>query len=58
MADSWLTDGNCDVCRRKNYCGKGCTRGLERMRRKKYNALMSMTPIGSSIAKYMGSEGY
>lgn len=25
MADSWKSDGNCEVCRRKNYCTKSCT---------------------------------
>lgn len=25
MADSWKIDGNCNNCRRKNYCSKSCT---------------------------------
>ncbi len=25
MADSWKTDGDCEVCRRKDYCSKSCT---------------------------------
>lgn len=25
MADSWKIDGNCENCRRKNYCSKPCT---------------------------------
>lgn len=24
MADSWLIDGNCEVCRRKKYCKTEC----------------------------------
>lgn len=23
-ADRWLSDGNCELCRRKNYCSKPC----------------------------------
>ena len=30
MADSWLTDGNCDVCRRRNYCHTPCKRSKVR----------------------------
>lgn len=30
MADSWLTDGNCEECRRKNYCQKSCTKNKRR----------------------------
>ncbi len=26
MADNWKTDGNCNECRRKNYCGHKCTK--------------------------------
>ena len=25
MADSWKTDGDCEVCRKKDYCNKSCT---------------------------------
>lgn len=24
MADSWLTDGNCEECRRNKFCSKPC----------------------------------
>lgn len=24
--ESWLTNGNCEECRRKNYCSKPCTK--------------------------------
>lgn len=30
MADSWLTDGNCDNCRRKNYCSTKCKLARQR----------------------------
>lgn len=24
--EQWLLDGNCNICRRKNYCKKDCTK--------------------------------
>lgn len=30
MADSWLTDGNCENCRRKNYCSTECKLARQR----------------------------
>lgn len=24
--EQWLLDGNCDICRRNNYCKKDCTK--------------------------------
>lgn len=24
--EQWLLDGNCDICRRRNYCKKDCTK--------------------------------
>lgn len=32
MADSWLIDGNCESCRRKNYCSKPCTKNKQAVR--------------------------
>lgn len=29
MADSWLTDGNCNECRRRNYCTKRCKKSKQ-----------------------------
>ncbi len=28
--DQWLLSGNCEVCRRRNYCNKPCTKGKRR----------------------------
>ena len=28
--DQWLLLGNCDKCRRRNYCNKPCTKGKRR----------------------------
>ena len=25
-SEQWLLEGNCDICRRKNYCKKACTK--------------------------------
>ena len=30
MADSWKTDGNCNECRRQDYCNKQCRLARER----------------------------
>lgn len=28
--DQWLLSGNCEKCRRRNYCNKPCTKGKRR----------------------------
>lgn len=43
MADSWLIDGNCEVCRRKNYCKKECKLHRVNWKRSLYNAVLSAT---------------
>lgn len=45
MADSWLIDGNCEVCRRKNYCKKECKLHRANWKRSLYNAVLSATGI-------------
>ena len=39
MADSWKIDGNCENCRRKNYCSKSCTLNKRMEERKLYSAV-------------------
>lgn len=29
MSDNWLTDGNCEECRRKSYCKTECKKHRE-----------------------------
>lgn len=43
MADSWLIDGNCEVCRRKNYCKKKCKLFQVRASRTFYNQMLKAT---------------
>lgn len=45
MADSWLIDGNCEVCRRKNYCKTECKKHRVKRKRSIYNALISATGV-------------
>lgn len=47
MADSWMTDGNCDNCRRKSYCSTQCTAN------KKHEASRL-----SKLAMQIVAEGY
>lgn len=42
MQDSWKIDGNCEICRRKNYCKTECKKHVIREERKAYNAVMSI----------------
>jgi len=39
MADEWLDDGNCDNCRRKNYCKTPCKAHKERFARRVKNIM-------------------
>lgn len=43
MEDSWLIDGNCEVCRRNNYCKTECKKHRVNRKRSIYNALMLAT---------------
>ena len=43
MTDSWLIDGNCETCRRKNYCKTECKTHRVKRKRSIYNALLSAT---------------
>lgn len=43
MADSWLIDGNCEVCRRKNIVKLNVKKHRVNRKRSIYNALMSAT---------------
>lgn len=36
MSDSWMTDGNCELCRRNDYCKKECKKHKERKTRRLY----------------------
>lgn len=57
MADSWLIDGNCEVCRRKNYCKTECKKHRVRRKRSIYNALMSATGA-DKILNMMSTPAY
>lgn len=46
MADSWLTDGNCNECRRKNYCTKGCKKNKLRKERFVRDVVMNSSSMG------------
>ncbi len=39
MVDSWKLDGNCENCRRKNYCSKPCTLNKRRSSMIMHNAV-------------------
>lgn len=47
--NSWLIDGNCKVCRRKNYCTTECKKHRVNRKRSIYNALMSATGAGRML---------
>lgn len=55
MADSWKTDGNCDECRRKNYCKKVCTAQKER-RKLIALRLLRENPTYRELEKIVGGQ--
>lgn len=42
-AEQWLKEGDCNKCRRQNYCSKPCTRNKRR----------TNTIVSSLVASYM-----
>ena len=57
MADSWLTDGNCQECRRKNYCKTECKKHRASVKRYMYNTMMSVTGM-DKILDIMSTGSY
>lgn len=58
VADSWLIDGNCDNCRRKNYCSKPCKKANSRRKNALYNDVMSSTGMGQLLDKAGARERF
>ena len=50
MADSWKIDGNCENCRRKNYCSKSCT--LNKRRRE----MIFHGVVGKKLEEMLGLD--
>ena len=44
--DQWLTDGECNLCRRKEYCGKICKAHKSLIERKIQQAVLSVMITG------------
>ena len=55
MEDSWLIDGNCENCRRNNYCKKACTKAKRRRTNIIHNAVMQATGM-DKILDAMGNR--
>ena len=49
MADSWMTDGNCDNCRRKNYCSTQCKANKSREAANLRKAIMQAVVDGYKV---------
>ena len=49
--DQWLSDGNCDYCRREPYCSKDCT-----VRKRKIKAAMHKLMREFILSKYTGVD--
>lgn len=41
--ERWLTDGDCKMCRRKDYCSKACGASKRRMQRQVHEAMNNVT---------------
>ena len=40
-SEQWKLDGNCDICRRNNYCSKPCTIAKKKSNKELYNFVAS-----------------
>ena len=57
-ADSWKTDGNCEVCRRRDYCGKKCSAHKNAERHFRKAVLNGLRASVFFLPKYLaGSKG-
>lgn len=54
MADSWLTDGDCSLCRRNKYCSKDCKRHKELCEKQLCNLVLSRTELGFALSLLRG----
>lgn len=48
--EQWLSNGDCNKCRRKNYCGKPCTQHARAMKRT--TAMIVSKAIANVIIKH------
>lgn len=55
MADNWKTDGNCNECRRRDYCNKMCRLARERGRAMIYEAF-EQTTVGKAYDQIIDSQ--
>lgn len=46
MVDSWKTDGDCNVCRRRKYCSKQCSANKDAMGKAIHAFLMQKMGLG------------
>lgn len=58
MADSWLIDGNCNNCRRKNYCSTPCKKAKSRRKNALYADIMNATGIGQLLDRTGTRENF
>lgn len=49
LADSWLLDGNCSVCRRQNYCHTQCKANKSREAANLRKAIMQAVVDGYKV---------
>ena len=40
-SEQWKLEGNCDICRRSNYCSKPCTVAKKKSNKELYNHVAS-----------------
>lgn len=50
-SEQWKLDGRCDVCRRKNYCGKKCSRYVDPVK-KMVNQYIAEAFIDAAMRRY------
>lgn len=41
-SDQWLLDGDCSLCRKRNYCTKDCSKRIERLNKIGKSAINSI----------------
>jgi hypothetical protein len=51
--EQWLSNGNCEECRRQNYCSKPCTAKKRRENAMLKNAILEATKLNKLFEAYV-----
>ena len=54
--EQWLSNGNCEECRRQNYCSKSCTARKQRENAMLKNAVLKASKLDKAFEMLRGAK--